>query len=762
MTKTLFAELSVTQVLSSTGGALLITSLLLGYEFQRIPTYQVGDIADRMVEAPNDFTVEDKDATFEQREKIKQSLPVVFDLDLRVNYRVESELRSAFGNARHLIAEEKERLGLNTSQPLPKAAHAPLLMKLKKVLPRLSKGKMLEIFFRHSFSPELETQLVRMLQEAMRYPPGVVLTRDSLWSYQQRGILLRNVISGQDQDLKDWAAIHDLEQILGVLRQLGVELTVVSGEEKRQVISSLHSWIRPNILLNEEATRDLEQNASREVGPVLIQVKKGRTIVRSGDEIQARDLMLLRVLKEQKEPRRLVGEFVGIFLIVNFFLMALWKYLLVSHRRRTSIQSQFLLLGLILLLNLIVTKVVIGLADMVSSTLTQQRLQDPIQLYFLAPIAFGAILIVLLVDIHAAIYHSLLLAVLVTLLSGEIPLLIYSLTGSLTAVYLWGQYRERSTFIKAGFIIGSINVLTILSLQLYFIEENFQWVDFAIGGGLGLFSGLLAAVSASLLLPILESLFGITTDIRLLELSNLNNPILRRLALNAPGTYHHSIIVGTIAEAAAGAIGSNGLLVRVGAYYHDIGKLKKPEYYVENQIYEGNKHESLSPSMSSLILSSHVKEGLAMAEKVDLAPEVRELIPQHHGTRLMTYFYHKAKNSSDEKHEVVNEVDYRYPGPKPQSKEAAILMLADQIEAAARSLQEPTPGRIRTLIDRLIQSTIQDGQFGECDITMRDLDQIAHALNRVITGMYHHRIEYPGFELDKQSEEKRPTDQHIQ
>jgi hypothetical protein len=246
----------------------------------------------------------------------------------------------------------------------------------------------------------------------------------------------------------------------------------------------------------------------------------------------------------------------------------------------------------------------------------------------------------------------------------------------------------------------------------------------------------------------------------LLELSNLNNPILRRMALEAPGTYHHSITVGTLAEAGAESIGANTLLTRVGAYYHDIGKLKHPEYYVENQIFSTNKHEGLSPTMSSLILASHVKDGLAIAKEIGLGPKVSQMIPQHHGTRIMTYFYQKAKENAIEKGQEINEDDFRYPGPRPQFREAAILMLADQVEAAARTLQAPKPSQISSMIQRIFQATIQDGQLDECDITLMELNGVSHAFERVITGMHHHRIEYPGFDFNRQV--AKPENQHIQ
>jgi putative nucleotidyltransferase with HDIG domain len=258
-------------------------------------------------------------------------------------------------------------------------------------------------------------------------------------------------------------------------------------------------------------------------------------------------------------------------------------------------------------------------------------------------------------------------------------------------------------------------------------------------------SGMLASAMASMLLPALESLFRITTDIRLLELSNLNAPILRRLSVEAPGTYHHSLMVGTLGEAAAEAIGANPLLVRVAAYYHDLGKMLKPEYFIENQLYGMNKHERLSPNMSCLIIASHVKDGLELAKEIGLAERIRDMIPQHHGTRIMTYFYQKAKDSLGP--EEVVETDFRYPGPKPQSKEAAIMMMADSVEAASRTLTNPTPAQIQGMIDRLADAIVADNQFDECDITLREVRLVKESFFKILSGIYHRRIDYPGYDF---------------
>ncbi len=746
------ARLMLLETAVGLGLALVVTSLLVRFEFQSIPDYQIGDIADRTIEAPRDFTIEDRDATLQRQEEIRSTVPVIFDLDLQVNRQTTAELRGAFTEARRLLTEE----GLNPSgsNRLSRAARERLLPALQEFLPRFAQGDVLEICLRHSFSPSLENQMLVLIQEAMK-PPGVVLSRVALLRHQNRGLVLRNSFTQKDEPLNDWMALRDLSQARDLLRQNQYQLTVVSGEEKKQILTFLESWIVPNVSYNENASMELEQLVMQEVDPILIRIKKGRTLVRAGDEVEARERVLLEQLMTLQQPRRLLGEFIGVFLIVSFFLFTIWQYFLVYQSEQKKKRNRFLLVALILFGTLVVTKATFFLVELLAGSLRIEELQDPFNFYFLAPLALGTILTVLLVGAQVAILYSLSFAVFVGLLTGQTVMFVYSLTGSLAAIYLLDQYRERAAIIKGGVFVGAVNIVVVLALQLYSSDTGLQAVPFAARALCGFLSGLFAAMLSSLFLPILESVFGITTDIKLLELSSLNAPILRRLAVEAPGTYHHSIIVGTLAEAGAEAIGANSLLVRVGAYYHDIGKLKTPEYYIENQIYISNKHENLSPSMSSLILASHVKDGLALADEIKLVPEVRDLIPQHHGTRLMKYFYEKARDAAAGKDRQVNENDFHYPGPRPQSKEAAILMLADQVEAAARTLQDPNPSQIRGLIRRLIQVNIQERQFDECDITMKDLDKILRAFERVITGMHHHRIEYPGFNFNKRVEEKQ-------
>ena len=263
---------------------------------------------------------------------------------------------------------------------------------------------------------------------------------------------------------------------------------------------------------------------------------------------------------------------------------------------------------------------------------------------------------------------------------------------------------------------------------------------------------IVASLFVSLALPIMESGFRVATDMKLMELANLNEPILKKMILRAPGTYHHSVLVGSLAEAAAEEIGANPLLTKVAALYHDVGKISKPEYFVENQESRGNRHEKLSPSMSSLILTAHVKDGVEVAREQNLPRRIVNIINQHHGTRLITFFYNKAKDMEDPSVQTIDERDFRYFGPKPQSREAALIMLADAVEAASKVLTDPTPARIRGLVQKIINDIFIDGQLDESDLTLRDLHLIAKSFTRTITGIFHHRIDYP--DLRSGSEEK--------
>jgi len=316
----------------------------------------------------------------------------------------------------------------------------------------------------------------------------------------------------------------------------------------------------------------------------------------------------------------------------------------------------------------------------------------------------------------------------------------YALVGSLTGTGAVEVVQTRMSLFRGGLVVGLVNVAFAISLSL--LDSNFVSIATVQLAGCAFVGGVLVAILVSALLPVVESSFYYISDFKLLELANPNHPALRELMLHAPGSYQHSMMVATLAESACKGIGANALLARVGSYYHDIGKSKTPQYFAENQSGK-NPHDKLKPHMSSLIIKSHVKDGVEMARQHGLPREIIRFIKEHHGTSLIAFFYRKAKELEDPEIQEVDEKDFRYPGPKPQTPETAVCMLADGIEAASRAMQEPSPARLQGLVQRMINNAFTDGQLDQSDLTLRDLDNIAREFIRILVSIHHQRPEYP-------------------
>lgn len=369
------------------------------------------------------------------------------------------------------------------------------------------------------------------------------------------------------------------------------------------------------------------------------------------------------------------------------------------------------------------------------------------------PIAAGAMFVTLLFDFHTAIIFSFAISLLTGFWLHDSYFPIFVFVGSLTAAFNVIRCKKRSAILKGGAYVALVNVLIVLTVLLskheLFTHKAPMALVFAV------LSGIIVSSLVSLLLPLLEYLFKVTTDISLLELLDLNQPLMKALMITAPGTYHHSVIVGNLVEAAAEAVGVNPLLARVSAYYHDVGKIKMPDYFIENQSGSASKHERLTPHMSTLIITSHVKEGVELAKQYKLPQSIIDIIKQHHGSSLITYFFQKAKETEHAK--VPTEDDYKYPGPKPQTRVAALVMMADAVEAASRVLTDPTPTRISLLVDRIINHIFLDGQLDECELTFKDITEIKKRFTYILTGIFHRRIDYPGFDFGNGNKHKEQS-----
>ncbi len=448
-----------------------------------------------------------------------------------------------------------------------------------------------------------------------------------------------------------------------------------------------------------------------------------------------------------------IEQLLGGFFIACLLMFILYRDIMRYKPTYTKKYHMLLLLGLLLVGTLLLGRLFAYLLINLSKGLEYQALDSAL---YGIPIPAGAMLVSFLFDFHTAITFSFAVSLFTGLWLQDASFTVYAFVGSIAAAFSVIRCKKRSGILKGGGVVIAANVITVIIILLFrgelFTVKTPPSILF------GALCGVSVAALVSLLLPVIEYLFKVTTDISLLELLDLNQPLMKNLMVTAPGTYHHSVIVGNLAESAAEIVGANPLLARVSAYYHDIGKVKMPDYFVENQSGAVNKHEKLTPHMSSMIITNHVKEGLELARTYKLPEPICDIIAQHHGTMLISYFYQKAKETTGNGQPA--EEDYRYLGPKPQSRVAALVMMADGVEAASRVLTDPTPARIASLVDRIINHIFLEGQLDECELTLKDIHEIKKRFTYILTGIFHKRVDYPGFEFGNEGLHKEPAKAH--
>jgi putative nucleotidyltransferase with HDIG domain len=478
--------------------------------------------------------------------------------------------------------------------------------------------------------------------------------------------------------------------------------------------------IKPNYYYDEETTLALQEDAKNSVNPIVI--KKNQTIVKEGDPISVNQLAILEQLGYLSASGFNILPFIGLFSVVFILHLLLLYYF---NRFYSSIYSNLKWLAVIFML--------------INLTLLITRFMVIIN-PFMVPYTFLPMIMTILVKKKIGQTLALFTSIEIAILTGfNVQVIIILILSSVLGVIFTRKVEERNDIIKSSFYIGVAVYILTFSMGLLLsssVMENVYNSLYASG------SVIVSGVLVIGFLPMIENLFNVVTEIKLLELANPNNPLLKRLQMEAPGTYHHSIMVGNLAEAAAEELHANSILLRVSAYYHDIGKLSRPQFFKENQIGSKNPHDEINPNLSTLIIINHVKIGLEMAEKAKLPLEIKDMIAQHHGTTMVKYFYITMKNISDD-HSTIKEEDFRYPGPKPKTKEAGILMLADSVEAAVRSIHEPTVGKVEAMVYKIFKDKLDDGQLDECDITFSEVSTIRKNFLKTLGSIYHERIEYP-------------------
>ena len=481
------------------------------------------------------------------------------------------------------------------------------------------------------------------------------------------------------------------------------------------------------------ALSDIKSPVAIDAGDVRI--RKGEIVVRDGQVITEGDLAKVGLISAALKEKSRWLPAIGFFVFTAIFISASVWFATRNIRKFSSAPKDLLLMSMVLMGVLILLK----LSDAVSLVLKAMSPGSSDVYKYIIPVAVGPMLIRLLLNSEMALVFAAVSSVLAGFyMGGSLDAAAYTLIGGVVAAMGVRHCTHRSVVIKAGLILGAVNAAVILTLMVSrsapITGDAFRMII------VGVLNGIATSVLAVGIAPALESAFQYTTNIKLLELSRMDHPLLKELAMRAPGTYHHSIVIGTLVEAAAASINANPLLARVAAYYHDIGKVKMPAYFIEN-ITEENRHDKLAPSMSALILVNHIKEGVELAEEERLGAEIIDIIREHHGTSLVTYFYQKAKSEAGDAE--IDEAQYRYPGPKPQTKEAGLVMLADAIEAASKTIPDPTPDKIQWLTQKIVNKIFTDGQLDECELTLKDLHSITRSFTRVFAGIYHQRIDYP-------------------
>ena len=488
------------------------------------------------------------------------------------------------------------------------------------------------------------------------------------------------------------------------------------------------SQIHPNYFFDQAKTDESLKEALKSVSKVMI--KKNQIIVKEGEPITQRQISILTelgLLGDGVSKNYIYTYIITAFYVVFVFVL---QYVYLKKEKKDIFNNNKLIL-LTLLLNLF--------------TLATTRVFEIASL-FLIPIACSPILMSVFLDSKVSIIINLLNLLLVSVIVGFNPqIILIGIISIIIVATLLKKVNQRNDILYTTMYL-SISVAVVVLSSGILLSNNINKI--LIDMTLSVLGAIISGILAIGLLPFLEYTFSLVTNMKLLELSNPNSPLLKRLLMEAPGTYHHSIMVANLAEVAAEEIGANTMLTRVGAYYHDAGKIKRPFFFGENQLGGVNPHNKISPSLSATIIISHVKDGLELAKEYDIPSAVSDMMIQHHGTTLVKYFYYTLKNSSDNP-ESVKEEDFIYPGPKPQSREAAIIMMADSVEAAVRSIQEPTVEKIENMVNNIIKDKLDSGQLSECELTFRDLETIKSCFLKVLKGIYHSRIEYPK-EKDKE------------
>jgi putative nucleotidyltransferase with HDIG domain len=707
--------------------------------------YKVNTLAQESIRAAGDFQVLDAETTLKRQRQLLASLPPVFDLDDQVANRMQERLHRGLEflrqTTRKIIQETTPPPGAKAAPEKP-PSFAEIYSKLREhkaefdhILGVNLPAATFQLLAKSESSPALEALIFQVLEQF--YRQGIVAS-NTIPNPQPKEIILRRLSTREEQIVKAPFPFLVVDNMRKPMASYCREIATDFSPAERLLVCDIVQYLAtPNISFNLAETLESQQKSLKEFQPTYFKVKAGELILQEGERVTPLHLAKLKAQDAVLTPQRSFIIFLGTFLSLVLTLWLVYNLARISLKSFSTRLRDLSFLAALIMVCVLANYGLVSLGEIVSPL-------KPVlgkNLIYAIPIALGPICAALFLGLETGLAMAFLLATLTALpLPKPFPLFLYLVTAGLMGVWGVRSHQRRRSLINTGLAICGVNLLMVTAFKL--LEYPFTARDLLLGQAFAVSGGFLTGILALGLTPIIETLFNYTSNIRLLELLNLDQPLLKELMLVAPGTYHHSLVVGQMVEATATAIGANPMLAKAAAYYHDIGKIKKPAYFVENQFGGENKHEKLAPSMSSLILTAHVKDGVELARKQQLGEGICDIIQQHHGTCLISYFYTKARNQASDPDKVKID-DYRYPGPRPQTKEAGLVLVADQVEAASKTLTDPTPARIQGMVQKIVNNIFADGQLDQCELTLKELHLIAKHCTKILSGIFHHRVHYP-------------------
>jgi putative nucleotidyltransferase with HDIG domain len=703
--------------------------------------YEVGDIAQADIRVPRDIEYVNEHETAIERKREAEAVPVVFDKDASI-------LRQKL-----YIANELMRHASETVKQFPPAG-SDLSFQVNALKARLPKYihhddmLLIEILKYHDFA-RLKKIIARILIYVYDDPQMGILNKpyDNPLKIFNNNANIRtiNTPDAIDEVYRTLNTIRSIDEINKNLFNICNSIAPYLPRGTLQAITGMiRSTLEPNLTFNLEETKRRIDETQKKVIPVKSKLKKGQTIVREGDTLTQGILKNIEIYNKQTTSIN-ISYISGILLIQLLFILILGYFLFQFNQiflpDKKSTIIIFTLFALFMIYTFFISKI-------------EAPINPRLTFALLLPISYATMIVSILYNRYLSILVGIYIVFFTTLISGGYTSTsMIAFSSALVGVFVIENVDKRTDFLRGGLIIGLINIILVICMALIHEIPVFN-TDFIKVMGIALANGIINSILVLGLLPLYENLFGITTKFKLLELSDLNVDIFKEMLMKAPGTYNHSMIVSTIAEAACKEIGANHLLARVGANYHDIGKIEDAGMYIENGVTDP-RAKFLSHKDYAQLIISHVSKGVAMAEENSLPDAVIDFIREHHGQTIMTFFYHQALESADTlDHPDIRKSDFQYPGPKPHSKETAIVMLADSIEAAARALQNPSHEKLDGLVQKIVYNKLNDGELEFSDLSMTELSVIQDTFLTLLKGIFHTRIEYPN-EYDLKKLEKK-------